>query len=212
MVSGAEQCGVFRKVSWFSTMWDRWAGRIVTSESRSREVDQVLDDEFSRYVKQNRSALRRRAFLLCGDWDEADDLVQSTLVKMYRRWHDLDRREELGAYTRRVMFRTFVSERRAHRWSRELVRDELPEPDPEPDGQARLGDRLLLLGALARLGPRQRAAIVLRYWEDLSVEETAWVLGCSAATVRSQASRALETLRSMLDGDSYFEAGEARPA
>jgi RNA polymerase sigma-70 factor (sigma-E family) len=158
-----------------------------------------LDDQFSRWVKQARSDLRRRAFLLCGDWFGADDLVQNTLIKLYRRWNDLERREELGAYTRTIMFRTFISERRTHRWSRELIQDRVPEPPPLADGQVHLGDRYLLLGALAQLGPRQRAAIILRYWEDLSVEETARTLGCSTATVRSQASRALTTLRCMLE-------------
>jgi RNA polymerase sigma-70 factor (sigma-E family) len=161
----------------------------------------VLDNEFAGYVRKARSELRRRAFLLCGDWYNADDLVQNTLIKVHRRWNDLERRDELGAYTRTVMLRTFISDRRAHRWSREFVHDRLPEPDPVSDGQGHLGDRLLLQSALAQLAPRQRAAVVLRYWEDLSVEETARTLGCSSATIRSQASRALMTLRYLLEGD-----------
>jgi RNA polymerase sigma-70 factor (sigma-E family) len=166
----------------------------------------VLDDEFSRYVRKARSELRRRAYLLCGDWHGADDLVQNTLIKVYRRWEDLERRDHLGGLTRTIMFRTFVSERRARRWSRELVLERPPERATQADGVTHVGDRLLLLRALAQLGPRQRAAIVLRYWEDLSVEETARTLGCSSATVRSQASRALTTLRCMLEADFQRQA------
>ena len=87
--------------------------------------------------------------------------------------------------------------------TRELVQDQLPEPDAHADEHERLDDRLLLLSALAQLAPGQRAVIVLRYWEDLSAEQTAHLLGCSSATVRSQALRALATLRAILEGDLH---------
>jgi RNA polymerase sigma-70 factor (sigma-E family) len=160
----------------------------------------MRDGAFTRYVKAHRRDMRRQAYLLCGDWHEADDLVQQTLIKVLLRWEALEQRDGLAAYTRTVMFRTFVSDRRALRWSREFTSDRLPEPDPEPDGQERLADRLLLLEALDRLGPRQRAAIVLRYLEHRSAEEAADILGCSVATIRSNTCRALVHLRSLLCG------------
>lgn len=161
------------------------------------------DARFSRYVRQIRPTLRRQAFLLCGDWHEADDLVQETLIKILRRWTVLDRKDELFAYTHTVMMRTFVSAHRASRWSREFIADQLPEPNPQSDDQESVADRLLLVAALARLAPGQRAVIVLRYWEHLTVEEAANALSCSPTTIRSQTSRALANLRSLLQDDLY---------
>lgn len=169
-------------------------------DERGCIVAATIDGAFTQYVRANRPEMRRQAYLLCGDWHEADDLVQQTLIKVLQRWEALDRRDGLAAYTRTVMFRTFVSDRRAPRWSREFISDRLPEPDPEPDDQERLADRMMLLDALDRLGPRQRAAIVLRYLEHLSAEEAADVLGCSVATIRSNTFRALGHLRSLLVG------------
>lgn len=142
--------------------------------------------------------LRRNAFVLVGDWFAADDLVQQTLITVYRRWEHLERHEELSAYTRTVMVRTFISDRRKHRWTRELLRDSLPEPDPMPEEVNRVGDRIVLLAALAKLSSRQRCLVYLRYWEDLSIEESAQIMNCSSSTVRSSTSRALRTLRKHL--------------
>jgi RNA polymerase sigma-70 factor (sigma-E family) len=163
-------------------------------------VERHLDDGFSEYVKQARSELRRRAFLLCGDWFEADDLTQKTLLKVLHQWPHLDNRERLGGFTRTVMVRVYLSDRRAARWTREVLADHRLEP--EPIDPADSDDHLLLSFALARLGRRQRATIVLRYWEHLTVRETAEALGCSPATVRSQTSRALATLRFLLTDPS----------
>lgn len=156
------------------------------------------DDGFTKYVEGARSSFRRSAFMLVGDWHEADDLVQRTLIALYRRWEGLDRRDDLGGYARTIMVRLVIDDRRKHRWLRELVQDPLPEPPPEADAAMKVADRHLLLAAVAELAPRQRIAVVLRYWEDLSVEETALVMGCSAATVRSQTARATAILRRRL--------------
>lgn len=156
-------------------------------------------DDFTGYVKEVRVTLRRRAFLLCGDWHEADDLVQATLVKIFNRWSTLDRVGGLSQYTRTVMVRTFISDRRKAARSREVLSDRLPEPDPLSGEADRLPDRLLLLDALSRLGDRQRAIITLRYWEHLSTEEISSALGCSSATVRSQLCRGLARMRSLID-------------
>jgi RNA polymerase sigma-70 factor (sigma-E family) len=156
------------------------------------------DEEFTRFVTGSRPAMRRAAFQLTADWYEADDLVQRTLIALYRRWATLDRRDRLGAYAHRTMVRLVISDRRARRWSSEVLRASPPEPDPAPDVCAMVGDRLVLVDVLAVLGPRQRAAVILRYWEDCRVEEIATQLGCMSSTVRSQLARALTTLRSAL--------------
>ncbi|MFD8564733.1 SigE family RNA polymerase sigma factor [Streptosporangium canum] len=170
------------------------------------------EDEFSRYVKEARPALRRTAFLLSSDWYEADDLVQRTLIALHRRWDSLERRDRIAGYARTVMIRMIISDRRSRRWSREALPGVLPEPAAAPDPYALLGDRLVLMRALAVLGPRQRAAVVLRYWEDRSVEETARVMGSVGSTVRSQTVRALDILRSVLQAEAYGPAGGPVPA
>ncbi|MBT2212087.1 sigma-70 family RNA polymerase sigma factor [Actinomadura sp. NEAU-AAG5] len=166
-------------------------------------VDRDFDDGFSTYVKQVRPELRRRAFLLCGDWFEADDLTQKTLVKVFLQWPRLDNREKLTGFTRTVMVHIYISERRAARWTREVLADRDPEPAPCDQHPF---DHQPLLSALDRLAHRQRATIVLRFWEQLSVREIADVLGCAPATVRSQTSRALATLRFLLRRDSPFRS------
>jgi RNA polymerase sigma-70 factor (sigma-E family) len=164
-------------------------------------LGEMPDDGFSRYAREARPELRRQAFRICRDWHEADDLVQQTLIAVHSQWARLDRRDRLAAYTRVVMVRIFISDRRAQRWSREVLGESVPEPVPESGGEERLGDRLFLLDALSQLGTRQRAAVVLRYWEDLSADDAARALCCSATTIRSQTSRALANLRTILRPD-----------
>lgn len=162
----------------------------------------VHDDEFSQYVSTHRPALRRFAFRLAADWYEADDLVQRTLIALHARWEGLDHRDKIAAYTHTVMVRLFISDRRSRRWSHEILHEWPPEPEPVYDaGASSFDDRLLLLSALRSLAPRQRAVVLLRYWDDRSVEETAQALGCVGSTVRSQTARAMATLRSMLEPD-----------
>lgn len=98
------------------------------------------------------------------------------------------------------MVRLVIDERRRHRWTRELLHDSPPEPEPAPEETTRVGDRILLLKALSALSDRQRSLIYLRYWEDLSIEDVAQITGCSCATVRSSTSRTLRTVRDRLDG------------
>lgn len=158
-------------------------------------LDEAHEERFARYVVGARPALRRNAFVLVGDWFAADDLVQQTLITVYRSWERLDRHDALSAYTRTVMVRLFIDERRRHRWTRELLQGSLPEPQPAAEEMARVGDRMILLKALSTLSARQRSLVYLRYWEDLSIEEVARITDCSAATVRSSTSRALRILR-----------------
>lgn len=144
-------------------------------------------------------SLRRTAYLLCGDWHLAEDLAQTTLIKMYGSWSRLDRREALDGYVRRVLLRTWLDEKRRP-WRRsESSYGTVPDAPDAAAGPEAIVHRLPagspLHRAVLALPPRQRATIVLRYFEDLSVADTAATLGCSEGNVKSQTARALETLR-----------------
>ncbi|MFY1597510.1 SigE family RNA polymerase sigma factor [Micromonospora sp. WMMD737] len=151
------------------------------------------EDEYRQFVEARLEHLRRTAYLLCRDWHTADDLVSITLGKLYRAWTRVRAAENVDAYVRQVLTRAWLDERRRP-WRRERSTDEVPDdaaPDTEPD----LADRELLLDLLGKLPERRRAVLVLRYYCDLSVEETAQILGVTTGTVKSQAARALESLR-----------------
>lgn len=138
--------------------------------------------------------LFRTACLLTGDWHLAEDLVQETLVKMYRSWRRINRNDSPVSYANTVLIRTFLSHRRLRSTS------ERPT-DLQGDVAGRADDaelRLTLLGSLARMSAKDRAVLVLRYWEDRSVEETAEVLRISPGAVRAQSLRALQRLRVLL--------------
>lgn len=154
------------------------------------------DKGFTEYFASRSSVMRGTAFLLCGDWHRAEDLVQNAFVKLYRAWHRIARREVLDAYARQILVRTFLDETRRGFFHREQPTDEHTERSTQDSGSVE--DRLVLLRALAEVAPRQRAVLVLRYWEDLSVEETAKVLGCTAGTVKSQAARGLDAMRGLV--------------
>ncbi len=154
-------------------------------------MDSRDDEQFRHFVEGRSLALLRTAYALCGDRHAAEDLVQGALAKLYRRWGKVDEPE---GYVRRIIYNDQVS-----RWRRLSVMREDPVDDvPEgalPDRAAVVDDRLDVWQLLQRLPPRQRAVLVLRYYEDLSEREIAAVLGCSLGTVRSQASRAIAKLR-----------------
>jgi RNA polymerase sigma-70 factor (sigma-E family) len=161
---------------------------------------------FTEYFAARSDAMRSTAYLLCGDWHRAEDLVQTTFVKLYLVWNRVTRHEALDAYVRQILVRTFFDERRRGWWRRERVGEEDAERPMPPDS---LESRLVVLQALAAVPPRQRAVLVLRYWEDLSVEETAAMLRCSPGTVKSQAHRGLDTLRGLLSpAHTVIEKGE----
>src|SRR5262245_37553327 len=153
------------------------------------------DASFLEYFGSRLEPLRRTAYLMCGDWFQADDAVSAAVAKIYRGWGRISRMDNLDAYVRRAVLNAWLSER-ARPWRRETPMSE-PPPTPEPpDG--RVHDRLTLLKHLQALPAGRRAVIVLRYYCDLSVEETAAALGCSVGTVKSQTARALDTLRASL--------------
>ncbi|MET8203020.1 SigE family RNA polymerase sigma factor [Micromonospora taraxaci] len=161
------------------------------------------DTAFAEYFAARSGAMRGTAYLLCGDWHRAEDLVQTAFVKLYRVWNRISRHEVLDSYVRQILIRTFLDERRRGWWRRERVGGEDAEQVAPPDSPE---SRLLLLEALACVAPRQRAVLVLRYWEDLSVEDVAALLECSPGTVKSQAARGLDTLRGLL-APTYSEIG-----
>lgn len=151
------------------------------------------------FVGARLEALRRTAYLLCGDWHTADDLVSAALVKLLRHWRRVSAMENPDAYVRRTLLRVWLDERRRP-WRREAAWAEVPDRAAPAAGVDQVADRLTILALLAELPPRRRAVLVLRYFCDLSVEETAREMGCTPGTVKSQSARAIETLRGRLVG------------
>ncbi|MDX6762836.1 MULTISPECIES: SigE family RNA polymerase sigma factor [Streptomyces] len=156
--------------------------------------------DFETFARTAQRGLYRTAYLLCGDADGARDLTQTTLAKLFQHWRRVAAADHPQAYARTVLTRTFLAERR--RRLRDLLAHRRADPPPAPH-HADL--RVTLLAALAELPPRARAMVVLRYWEDLSVETVAELLRCSEGTVKSQCSRALAKLRVRL-GDAHVYA------
>ncbi len=149
------------------------------------------DDEFTSFVLQATSTLQRSALLLTGERAAADDLVQATFTKLYVSWGKVRRAGNPVAYARTTLTRTFLSQRRLRR-SGEIPRDDLTLTETASTGPE---DRLDVLAALRLLAPTDRAVLVLRYWEDLSVSDTAHQLGISEPAVRTRARRALQRIR-----------------
>lgn len=164
------------------------------------------EGEFVKFVEDMFPQLRRTAFLLCGDWHTAEDLAQTALVKMFLSWRKIKRQDAADAYARRTLVNTYWTHMRLKRTG-ELLTGCLPEPSvqaPAPE------ERIMVLDALATLPPRGRAVVVLRYWEDLSVEQVADMLGCSTGNVKSLSARALDKLRPLL-GEAPTESGSPGP-
>ena len=150
-------------------------------------------DEFGAFVAGVQSRLQRTAWLLTGDWGEAEDLVQSALAKVWRHWDRVVAADSSEAYARRILLNCFLSARR-RRWRVERP-DGTIEPAPVEDSANLVVLRESVLEALARLSRRQRAVVVLRYFDDLSEAQAADVMGCRLGTVKSTTARAMERLR-----------------
>lgn len=164
------------------------------------------DAAFTEYVAAKGPWLRKVAFLLCQDWHRADDLVQSSIIKLYVQWPHAERIENLDGYARRIVVNAFLSEQRSPWWRRVVLRREQTEPEGGFAWAAEPETSLDLADALAAIPPRQRATIVLRYYCDLSVQETARALSCSTGTVKSQTARGLDALRRALTPDAPADA------
>ena len=164
------------------------------------------DGSFAEFVAVRGTALLRTALLLCGSRQDAEDILQTALEKAYRHWGRLDADSDPEPYVRRIMVNLTIS--RARRWKvlREICVAKPPEL-PAPSETHAVELRGALMEELRRLGPRQRAVLVLRFWEDLSEKETAEVLGCSVGTVKSQSSRGLARLRERLGGNLALQRG-----
>ncbi|KAA1418350.1 SigE family RNA polymerase sigma factor [Mumia zhuanghuii] len=155
------------------------------------------DDAFSDFARDAWPRLYRTAYLLLADHGHAEDLVQTALAKVYLHWGRIRDADATHAYARTVVVNTANSWFRRRGWNAETVVDAVPEHPLEPVDT----DTSLTLEALRRLPDRQRAVVVLRFYEDLSVEQTADALNISTGTVKSQTSHALAKLRALL-GDS----------
>lgn len=169
---------------------------------------QDRDAEFGDYLDSRAAVMRRTAYLLCGgDWHRAEDLVQTTLAKIYVAWPRIRKDGSVDAYSRKVMVRTAIDESRKAYRRRESVVEDVPEvlSTPPPGVE----DAVDVRRALAQLPAGQRAVVVLRYWEDLSVTETAHALGKSEGTIKSQAAKGLASLRRLLAAGDLAGAGDA---
>ncbi|GAB2826248.1 SigE family RNA polymerase sigma factor [Actinoallomurus bryophytorum] len=153
------------------------------------------DGEFSDFAEAAVVRLRQTAFLLSRDWHLAQDLTQITLAKVYLKWRRID---DPHAYAKKILLRAFLDHKR-RRSSDELAVEELPEIPAADDGPDL---RLTLFEALGRLPARDRAVVVLRYWEDLSVRDVAGLLGISEGNVKIQSMRSLTKLRALLGEDA----------
>jgi RNA polymerase sigma-70 factor (sigma-E family) len=171
-------------------------------------VEQRDEQEFAEYFAARRDAVRRTAYVLCGDWHRADDLAQTAFVALHRRWRKIRDRGALDAYVRRTLVRAVIDESRRP-WRRERFVPELPDK-AQADGE--IGDsvatRSALLDGLRRVPPRQRAVLVLRFLDGLDVSATAEALKCSEGTVKSQTARGLAALRDVL-GDALDDLRSA---
>lgn len=156
-----------------------------------KNVNPDAEAQFREFVEARSLALRRTAYALTGDLHAAEDLVQDALAKLVRHWR---RVEDPERYVRRIIYNTQVSTWR-RRWR---LREDPVERMPDAithDAIGRVNLRLDLANALLQLAPRQRAVLILRFYEDLPEREVADILNCAVGTVRSQTSRALARLR-----------------
>src|ERR687886_1461249 len=168
-------------------------------------MDAQDEQDFREFVVGQWHALLRTAYLLTGDRGDAEDLVQSALVRVHRNWHRIERRDAPAVYTRRVLVNLNASIWRRRLRLREQPTAELPErPGADPAEAHALRDERRR--ACLRLPPRQRAVLVLRYFEDLSEAETAATLGISVGAVKSQTSRGLDKLRGFIAADRALDA------
>jgi RNA polymerase sigma-70 factor (sigma-E family) len=162
-----------------------------------------MEDDFREFVVVQWQPLRRVAYLVLGDWDDADDVVQTVLQRMHRHWRRITSGDTTDAYARRAVVNEAIScGRRRTRRLALLV----SQPDTAPDAYALVEARDELWRALLTLPPRMRATLVLRYFEDLSEAETAAVLECSVGSVKSQCSRGLQRLSQVVDDNRVLSA------
>ncbi|MEO5662250.1 MAG: SigE family RNA polymerase sigma factor [Nocardioides sp.] len=160
-------------------------GAIVTDAER----------DFPAYFAATWPRMYRTALAIAGDSASAEDACQAAFAKVYASWRRVSAADHPDAYVRRMVVNEVLSTRRSARWRRERPHADVGEPPPSPSAEDGLVERDSLWPAVVALAPRQRAVIVLRYYEDLSEQQIADALGCSRGTVKSQAAAALANLR-----------------
>ena len=155
------------------------------------------DAEFTEYVSERRTTFLRTAYLLCGDWAQAEDVVQVVLIKLYLAWPRVHR-ERADGYVRKMIARTAIDEWRRPSRRAVLPGDSLIDLAPAAPEGFSYEERSVLLESLRQLPPRQRQVVVLRHWWGCSVAEVAKDLRITQGTVKSQTARALERLKTLL--------------
>lgn len=173
-------------------------------------MDQRDEQEFAEYFAARRDAVRRTAYLICGDWHRADDLAQTAFVALHRRWRKIRDKEALDAYVRRSLVRASIDESRRS-WRREHAAETVPETagaQPIDSMGDAVATRSALVDGLQQVPPRQRAVLVLRFLEGQSVADVATTLKCTEGTVKSQTARGLDALRDAL-GDTLDDLRHA---
>jgi RNA polymerase sigma-70 factor (sigma-E family) len=166
-------------------------------------------DAFVEYFAARVEVVRRTAYLLCGDWNWAEDLTQTTFVRLAASWHKIRDRGALDAFTRTCLLRVYLSDAKRIWRRREHSVAYLPDVAVTANHEESVTRRLLFAKLLHELPPRQRAVLICRYYHDLDIAATAAALNCSEGTVKSQTSRALAKLRTLL-GESAIAMGETR--
>ena len=154
------------------------------------------DDEFAEFANAHAERLRNTAFMLCHDWHLAQDLTQTALTKLFLSWHRAAQADNLYAYAQKILLRSYLDHRR-RRSSTESTPGVLAEPAYRESPEL----RLTMLDALGRLPVRDRAIVILRYFEDYSVEQVADVLEIPESVVKSQTRRSLAKLREVLSAE-----------
>jgi RNA polymerase sigma-70 factor (sigma-E family) len=178
---------------------DAPAGPVARWGVARRRERAARDEEFTVFVATAAPRLRRIAYLMCRDWHLAQDLTQITFAKMYASWSRIWRTANLDAYSRRVLLNAVFDQKR-RRSDSEVVLADLPDTGAGgPVGTTEL--HVALMGALATLPVRDQAIVVLRHWEDQSVDTVAEILGVSVSVVKMQSARALIRLRTVLGED-----------
>jgi len=172
------------------------------ADTQDRPLGPTPDEAgFRAWMATRAPSLRRKAVLLCGDWHRADDLVQDTLIAVYAGWPRVSRGSNIDAYANRVLVSKFIDEKRRP-WRREHLVDDVPDTaDPR---SSRAFDEVdgtdaVLAAALAQLPAGQRAVVVLRFTDDLSVDEIARAMDLASGTVKSRLSRGTESVRAHLE-------------
>jgi RNA polymerase sigma-70 factor (sigma-E family) len=173
------------------------------------EVLVKAETGFTGFVRAHTPALFRTAYLLTGNRASAEELVQDTLVRLYPKWDRVESAEQPLAYVRRCLTNRFINEKR-RAVNREYPYEDVPERPDDRDVLGQLNDRDQIWAGLRGLPDRQRTALVLRFFEDLTDEQTAEALDCRVGTVRSLISRGLATLRERMSEPLPPAAGSVR--